>query len=173
VTDSIYIELTAIFMTCPQDQILAFASNWNDHLHIPYMAAKRQDGLHDRMSIVFVPVSSVIDWAVTQPIGASKVQDAPAASSSDAAPKAKPANEAAAADAAHEHLHDEYPDHDRHHGQSKRNGLEPKVIGMLVSFYRYMKDSHGRNWKALENSAQTLYYQRENITKTVDRILYK
>ena len=56
---------------------------------------------------------------------------------------------------------------------SSRQGLEPKVIGNLVHFYRYASDSRSANWNKLKDSMDRLYALRPNIREQVDKVLYK
>lgn len=142
------------------------------------------------MHIAFVPASTIIDWSAVQSLGADKSMPA----ASDTAQACEPQQEAAAACEPQEAADAWEPyeaaaawepyeaaaapaayGDETHHGTHgrQRNGLEPKVIGALVAYYRFRHDSSNRNWRHLDHAAGVLYHQRENITKTVDRILYK
>jgi len=181
-------------MACNQDQILSWSKTWDDYLTVPFNKAKKQDGLHDRMKICMVRCSNFVAWDLIQGVHSEATaleqaepheaevtelgseEQAQASDHADWWQNQEQWHADHATDQTWSSWHGDAADseqHDAEHRQSHRNGFEPKVISLLVNFYRYAKDQRGKSWDKLMTSANTVYNARINISRQVDRILWK
>ena len=159
-------------MACNQDQILSWSKTWDDYLTVPFNKARKQDGLHDRMKISMVRCSNFLAWDLIQGVH-SEATGLQQAEPQEAEPQQAEPQEADADWWQNQEQWQDSEQHDAEHRQSHRNGFEPKVISLLVNFYRYAKDQRGKSWDKLMTSANTVYNARINISRQVDRILWK
>lgn len=178
-------------MTCTQDAVLAWAEHWYDNLHVPYSASKGQDARHDRLGLVFTRV--LPDWSqlVEEPEAAHGV-DEPNIKADAVIQDDKPTDHGewdrgwdAGAVIDDANPTDEHGEWDRSWasssnvvvtGSHSRNGLEPKCISLVASYFRWKSAAWAQNhklWQKFEQNVMTLYYSRPNITKQVDKTVWK
>lgn len=172
-------------MACDQDQILSWSTTWDDFLTVPYNKAKKQDGLHDRMKMYMVRCSDFVAWDLIQSVhteASALAEDAQPLEAVATELDAEHVQEAGGADwwQQQDQWHDDTANDqaewsateaDDYRQNSQRHGFEPKVISLLVNFYRYTKDQRGKAWDKLFSSANSVYNARANVNRQVNRIL--
>ena len=172
--DRVIDQIKSIMIVNPtQDAILAHAHTDTDYLHIPYWASKPMNGFSGHLSCHMLPMALMCDWQRLQGVitDASNKEDEIIMTICDKVvnDKLEELSSGAAASnndltwEARESWYDQEDDHKNPAGK-QRNGLEPKVIGLLVNIYRYASESKGHLlWHRTIESASRIYAAHPNI----------